>query len=135
MSQRVQPCSKEQAATRLAHARAYLDVAELVSADDSDDALRGVAAGVAVLAGIAASDAACCHALGRRSRGASHKDAVGVLASIGGDDAKAASNALRRLIDLKDKAHYGFTNVSAADRSAALVSARRVLDFAEQTLL
>lgn len=107
----------------------------MVAEDQADESLRGVAAGLAVLAGIAAADAASCHALGHRSRGQSHKDAVVVVANIGGADAKQASNKLRRLIDLKDKAHYGFTSVSAADRTTALSAAEGLVEFADATLL
>jgi len=134
MSARTQSCTKVQAKTRLGHARAYLDVAEMVAEDDSDQSLRGVAAGLAVLAGIAASDAACCHALGHRSRSDNHRDAVALLKSIGSDAVNAA-NALGRLIDLKDKAHYGFSDVSTADRKKALTAARRVVDYASATLI
>lgn len=59
-----------------------LEVAELVYDDPDDDALPGVAAALAVLAGIAASDAACCAALGERPRGRDHKEAVKVLAGV-----------------------------------------------------
>lgn len=135
MTGRVQECSREQARTRLDQGRAYLEIAQMVAEDDADDSLRGVAAGLAVLAGIAAADAASCHALGHRSRSTNHRDAIKVVAGIGGDDAKAASNALRRPIDLKDQAHYGFTSVSAADRATALKAAERLVAFAEATSL
>jgi hypothetical protein len=66
---RTQRCGRPQAATRLAHARKFFDAAELIATDVSDDeANASVAASLAVLAGIAASDAACCARLGRRSR-------------------------------------------------------------------
>lgn len=135
MTIRTQDCSREQARTRLEQGRAYLEIAQMVAEDQADESLRGVAAGLAVLAGIAAADAASCHALGHRSRGQSHKDAVVVVANIGGADAKQASNKLRRLIDLKDKAHYGFTSVSAADRTTALSAAEGLVEFADATLL
>jgi hypothetical protein len=58
-------CGIADARIRLAQARKFLDVAELVAAEDIQ-ASHSVAAALAVLAGIAASDAACCAALGRR---------------------------------------------------------------------
>lgn len=66
---RTQSCGTAQARQRLAHARSHVEVAEL-TADVADPSLEygSVAASVAILAGIAASDAACCQALGRRSR-------------------------------------------------------------------
>lgn len=111
---RTQACGAPQARQRLAQARSYLDVAAL-TADESDPNLEyaGVAASVAILAGIAAADAACCEALGRRSRSDNHHDAEILLAEItpGG---KEAAGQLRQLIDIKDTAHYGFISVTAA---------------------
>ncbi len=48
---------------RLAQAKKFAEVAALCVGDPSDDTLPQVAAALAVLAGIAASDAACCIAL------------------------------------------------------------------------
>jgi hypothetical protein len=58
---RTQACGEPQARQRLGHARSFLEVAEL-AADVSDPSLEygSVAASVAILAGIAAADAACC---------------------------------------------------------------------------
>jgi hypothetical protein len=73
---RVQSCNRDQARNRLAQARAFLHVAELVGAEPDEMATPGVAAALAVLAGIAASDAACCAVLGQRSRGQDHRQAT-----------------------------------------------------------
>jgi hypothetical protein len=106
---RVQRCDEAQARLRLDQAKTFLDVAELV-ADEADASIEygSVAASVAVLAGIAAADAACCRALGKRSRSDDHRDAEKLLGEIprGG---KRAGRQLRRLVDLKDSAQYGFT--------------------------
>jgi hypothetical protein len=74
-SPRTQPCSAAQGRTRLEHARKFLDVAELVAGESGEEDLEysSAAAALAVLAGIAASDAACCAALGRRARGQDHR--------------------------------------------------------------
>lgn len=56
---RAQECNRAQAAVRLNQARAFLEVAELVGAEDDELANDNVAAALAVLAGIAAADAAC----------------------------------------------------------------------------
>jgi hypothetical protein len=45
-----------------------LEVAERAAGEEAIPASRSVAAALAVLSGIAAADAACCAALGRRSR-------------------------------------------------------------------
>jgi hypothetical protein len=82
-----QPCGKQEARTRLAHARAFADTAEL-ALDVDDDASLNVSASLAVLAGIAASDAACCAVLGTRPRGQNHREAVALLsgvAAVGGE--------------------------------------------------
>jgi hypothetical protein len=92
-----------------------------------------VAASLAVLAGIAASDAACFAALGRRSRGQSHHAAGALLKQIAPGGTKAAQ-AFSRLIDLKDTAHYGIINVTASKLKNALRDASQLVDFAAQVL-
>lgn len=101
--------------------------------EEDDDALRSVAASLAVLAGIAASDAACCGALGRRSRGESHHEAEGLMVDIAKGGGEAAT-CLRRLLDLKDKAQYGFVHASHSDLKVALRQAEKLVEFASRTL-
>lgn len=131
---RAQDCGVAQARQRLAHAQSFLEVAEL-TADVADPALEygSVAASVAILAGIAASDAACCQVLGRRSRSDDHHDAEGLLAEItpGG---KGAAGHLRKLITLKDAAHYGFISVTTPQLKQSLRQARQLVEFAEKQL-
>ena len=64
---------------RVRTADAYLEVAELVLDEHQRDEYLSVAAGLAVLAGIAASDAICCARLGRRHRGDDHRGAAELL--------------------------------------------------------
>lgn len=132
---RTQACGAPQARQRLAQARSYLDVA-MLTADESDPTLEyaAVAASVAILAGIAAADAACCQALGRRSRSDNHHDAEILLAEItpGG---KRAATQFRQLIDIKDTAHYGFISVTAPQLKRALRQVQHLIDFAEQVQL
>jgi len=90
----------------------------------------GVSASLAVLAGIAASDAACCSALGIRSRGQDHNEAADVLERVAGS--ADAVVALRRLLSLKSDAQYGLISVSATRRNTALRQARKLVKFAEQ---
>jgi hypothetical protein len=68
---RTQACGLTEARTRAGSAGKFLEVALLIESED-EEAFRSVAASLAVLAGIAAADAACCVALGRRSRGSDH---------------------------------------------------------------
>lgn len=132
MTVRTQRCSKAQARTRLEHARRFLEVGELVSEEPGSE-YASVAAALAVLSGIAACDAACCQALGLRARGQDHHDAEELLGQIepGG---KAAASSLRRLLNLKDEAHYGLFDVGGQDVKAALRQASTLVKFAERVL-
>jgi hypothetical protein len=109
-------------------------VAEL-AADVNDPSLEygSVAASVAILAGIAAADAACCEVLGERSRSDNHRDA-GVLLEQITPGGRRAGSQLRQLIDIKDTAHYGLIDVSAAQLKRSLRLARHLLEFAEEVL-
>jgi hypothetical protein len=89
---------------------------------------------MSVLAGIAASDAACCAALGRRSRSPDHRDATRLIAEVAGNG-PAMANALSRLLDVKDAAQYGLINVSRQQLTAVLRRARTLIDLAEQIVL
>jgi hypothetical protein len=101
--------------------------------DDHSLAYGSVAASVAILAGIAAADAACCHVLGRRSRSADHHDAEALLLNVtpGG---KRAAGQLRKLISLKDAAHYGFISVTSSQLKQSMRQAQRLVEFAEVAL-
>ncbi len=129
---RTQRCTEQQARLRLEHASKYLEVAELAG-DESDLEYASASAALAVLAGIAAADAACCKSLQRRARGQNHHDAEDLVRQIepGGP---GAANALRRLLDLKDEAHYGLFDVGGGDLRAALRQAKTLIDFASTTL-
>jgi hypothetical protein len=125
---RTEACDAAQARKRLADARLFLELAETVDDASAAESL-GVSAANAVLAGIAAADAACCRALGERSRGEDHRDAtklVEQVASGGGEAAKA----LGRLLAIKNDAEYGLTTVSRAKRELAIRQARKLVDFA-----
>ena len=129
---RTQTCGTAQARTRLAQARKFLEAAQLVATEDFDESLS-VAAALAVLAGIAASDAACCRALGRRARGGDHREAATLLSQIrpGG---QPAALALVALIDLKDTAHYGLIHITRRQFTAANRRATALVSFAEDVL-
>lgn len=129
---RTRRCGEPEAAKRLRDARKYLEVAELVAEEDSMESVS-VSAGLAVLAGIAASDAACCKALGQSSRGQDHRDATGLLRQVEPGGEQAAKD-FERLVAMKDAAHYGFTGVAAGDLKGALRRAADLVSFAESTL-
>jgi hypothetical protein len=128
-SGRTQRCSEADAATRLRHARKFLEVAQLVADEGEDVEYASPAAALAVLAGIAASDAACCKALGRRSRGQDHREATGLLEQVmpGG---KRAANSLHRLLTVKDEAHHGLFDVGGQHLKGVLRQATDLVEFA-----
>lgn len=125
---RTQRCDAAGARKRLEDARKYLEVAAMVD-DEPATTSTGVSASMAVLAGIAASDAACCAALGRRAQGDDHREAVEVLRGVSGS--ADAANALSRLLAIKSEAQYGLARVSPAKRATALRLAGKLVDFAE----
>lgn len=116
------------AETRLSAARAFLQQAD-ISLQLVDGPLRNATVvSSAVLAGIAASDAACALALGIVSAGA-HDQAVMLLARVSGS--KRAVGDLSKLLALKTAAQY--TGKSMAERQAAdaITRAQRLIAFAE----
>lgn len=127
---RTTDCTRRQAQQRLQHAARYVEVADLVLDDGEFD---GVAASLAVLAGIAASDAACCARLGERHRGRDHAGALALLRTVepGGHQ---LSNDLKRLLDRKDDAHYGLLSVSSNDERDMVEWARRMVEHAKAAL-
>jgi hypothetical protein len=125
---------RAEATARLTQARKFLEVAKLVEDAEGDlPSSASVAASLAVLAGIAASDAACFAALGRRSRSQSHHAAGALLKQIAPGGTKAAQ-AFSRLIDLKDTAHYGIINVTGPRLKNALRDASQLVDFGARVL-
>lgn len=124
---REEDCGKQQAHTRLEQATAFLSVAEMVGAEHDELATPGVAASLAVLAGIAASDAACCAVLGRRSRGQDHKQAIALLGQVPPDGREMARD-LKRLLAIKDDVHYGALYVTSQQAATSLKHARRLLE-------
>jgi len=71
-------CGTREARQRLRSAHAYLEAAELILADNRDE-FASVAAGNAILAGIAASDAICCKGIKKCFRGDNHRQAAILL--------------------------------------------------------
>jgi hypothetical protein len=130
---RVQRCSKADATKRLRHAIRFLEVAKLVTEEGDDLDYSSASASLAVLAGFAASDAACCAALGRRARGRDHQEAAMLVGKIEPGGKKAATS-LRRLLGLKDEAQYGFFDVGGQQLKSALRQADDLVGFANGIL-
>jgi hypothetical protein len=128
-STRTEECSPGDARTRLGHARLYLEVAETVLSEETGDEAT-VATGNAVLAAIAAADAICCAASGRRCRGQDHRDAVAYLEKVTGD--LSLASLLRDVIALKDAGHYGLGNVVVSRAKSAVRKASQLVAEAER---
>lgn len=99
-----------------------------------DEGIENVAASLAVLAGIAASDASCCAALGRRARGQDHREALTLLSGIAAVGAEMGKD-LARLLDIKDNAQYGVLFVSATVAAQSVKWGQRMVAAAETVVL
>lgn len=130
---RTQACDRGDARNRLAQAESFLLAAELIVDDDSEAATPSVAASLAVLAGIAASDAACCARLGARPRGQSHAEAVEILGTVEPRGADMAKD-LQRLLNRKDDSQYGLAFVSAGEALRMVGWAKRLLGSARRAV-
>lgn len=123
---RTQDCNRPDALNRLTQAESFVEAAELVLADDTGTTNPGVAAALAVLSGIAASDAACCAKLGRRARGQSHDEAVALLATVAPNGNEMAKD-LGRLLRRKNDSHYGVAFVPPSDAKDLVNLAKRLV--------
>lgn len=103
--------------------------AQLVLSDPSRDGFSNVSAGLAVLAGIAASDAICCARLKARHRGEDHRGAAVLLAEAT-PNGKGLAQTLTRLLDVKDAAHYGVNLVNSRRAKDAVNWAGRLVGVA-----
>lgn len=133
---RTRACDTNEAKQRMDRAREFLEVAELVVDEKDKDAsfvYASSAASLAILAGIAASDAACCKVLQERSRSENHRDAEQLLAQIN-PGGKEAARDLRELLNLKDKAQYGFLRMSVPEVRKVMRRARGLAEFAAGVL-
>lgn len=128
---RTAPCTRSDARARLGAAQAYLDVARQVLGEPLRSEYLNVAAGLAVLAGIAASDAICGARLGRIHRGEDHLGAQDMLREATPDGDKLATQ-LGRLLSLKDAAHYGVQVVSSRNATDATKWASRLVERARE---
>ena len=108
-------------------------MAELALFDDTNTAAPGVAAALAVLAGIAASDAACCATLGTRPRGQAHGQATALLVTVAPHGRQMAKD-LTELLAAKDDSHYGLSLVGKGKAEGLLRRARRLVDAAADVL-
>lgn len=127
------PCTRADARERLRQAQAYIEVARLCADDDSETATDTVVASLAVLAGIAAADSACCAGLKVRARGQSHAQASALVRTIDevGPD---LADLLDKILDRKDDAHYGLRSVDGRTAASMLKWAGGMVDLARPVL-
>jgi hypothetical protein len=116
----------------LADAKAQLQLAELAGGRAPPAEIKA-AVSSAVLAGIAACDAACCKSLGRTNRSQNHRDAVELLGQVAPGGADAAKQ-LERLLSLKDEAQYGFTELTGQKLQQAIRRAKALVAHAEDVM-
>lgn len=120
---RMRPGDRGDARARRIIAGRYLDVAELAASEEGPGA-NNVVVGIAVLAGIAASDAICLAATGSRYAGEDHAEAARVLGRV----EKDLGAELNKLVRLKNGAHYGSSFISDSDRVRALRAAAKLVE-------
>jgi hypothetical protein len=113
-------------------AEAYLVAAKL-AAGETGAPWAAVAAGNAVLAGIAASDAICCLRIGERPRGDNHQEAMALLGRATPDGSRLAQ-ALERLLGIKDQSHYGVELLTSDRARSAVRQASRLTARAREEL-
>jgi hypothetical protein len=123
-------CDDQIAAGRLRKAEQFLGAAETIRELADDEADVGDAfVTLCIHAGIAASDTICCKALGHHVQGDDHNQAVTELSKVrpGGQD---LGSDLRLLLQMKHRAEYGPTPVSAEHRKRAWRRAEKLVDAA-----
>jgi hypothetical protein len=130
---RIAQCSPTDSRSRLRQAQAFVLVAQLCVDDETDVTTPGVAASLAVLAAIAASDAATCHRLGKRSRAQNHAQAEVLLATLE-PDGKAMARRFRDVVSAKDDSHYGLSLVSSRKARSLVGKAETLTMWAEKIL-
>jgi hypothetical protein len=107
-------------------AEKYLEVARIAATEDGT--AINVTVGIAVLAGIAAGDAICIAAIGRRYSGRGHTAAAELLGQVD----KALGDELRDLVELKPGSHYAESLLSERSRTRALRAADTLVTAARE---
>jgi predicted transposase YbfD/YdcC len=126
MASRDVQCSDAMMRGRLAKAQQFLEAAQTVRDLADDESEVGDAfATLCVHAGIAASDAICCSALGKHAKGDNHAEAAQLLESVR-PDGKELANSLRTLLGIKTKAGYSAQAVNATERKRAIRAAEKL---------
>lgn len=129
--------SKADIAGRARHARGFMAAAALVQEFEDEvgaGTTENVVASLAVLAGIAASDAICGQALGKRSSGEAHQEAVALLKTATTNGPTYAKD-LNRLLSLKANAQYSSNMLTRSSSDEAVKWSERLVKGMEAELL
>jgi hypothetical protein len=136
MSARTSPMSAADVQARRQHAHAFLSTAELVvefGGDAGIESTSNLLGSLAVLAGIASSDAICGHVRRERANGEAHADAVALLRSCSAPDERFAAQ-LKRLLDAKTTTQYSSAVLGDVRAGELMTAARRLVDGMELKL-
>ena len=124
---RTVPCGHAERVGRLRKADLFWEAAGMIDdLWDENQEIADVYVTLCVHAGIAAADVICCAALGKRSRGEGHAEAVSLLASVD----VGASGHLSTLLAMKTRAGYSSVPSTAVQRRKAERAARSLLEAA-----
>lgn len=130
MGTRIRQCDERMAAGRLRKAEQFLNAAETLRDLTDDEAESGDAfVTLCIHAGIAASDAICCRALGHFAQGDDHLQAIAELSKTG-SKGRGLSGDLRALLQMKNRAEYEARPVSADQRKRAWRRAESLVEAA-----
>lgn len=107
---RTKRCDPSVRSGRLTKAIEFSEAAQIIDvlADEAGDVADAYVT-LCVHAGIAAADVLCCARLGEHAQGENHNDAVALLERVD----HALARHLRTLLDLKTRAGYSHSPVSA----------------------
>jgi hypothetical protein len=130
-SSRATDCTPAEARARRGQARAFIDVADMVLSEPATQAETHVAAALAVLAAIAATDAICGLQLGHYNRGQDHNRAAALLETVDLPD-RTLPAKLRRVLASKHDVHYSPNLISKTDAQVLVRQARALVDAAER---
>jgi hypothetical protein len=111
---------------RLHKAEQFFEVAQLIR---NDGEYADTFVSLCVLAGIAAADVLCCHALGKHAQGQSHPEAVQLLDQVK-PDGKTLGHSLQVLVNFKSQAEYSSEPMSGDKRKRAQHAAEKLLQAA-----
>jgi hypothetical protein len=127
MASRLRPCDTATADGRLSKAKQFLEAATVLrDVSDNETEVGDAFVTLCVHAGIAASDALCCRALGHHAQGDNHNEAIAELRKVDKDLARD----LQTLLGMKTRAGYSDTAVTANQRKRAFRSADRLVNAA-----